>query len=90
MKKILSAIYAAIDEINQDLPKGSEIVKSPESLLYGEALDSLGLLTFIVALEEAFEQIGIKVVLSDNIKYDRKKSPYIKVKTLADYLGKLI
>ena len=43
--KILKSIYDAIDEVNEQLPEGQTLVKSPNTVLLGESgkLESIDL-----------------------------------------------
>ena len=53
-ERITNAVYAAVDELNQQLPKGVSIEKSPDAPLYGASgkLESLDFVTFIMEVEE--------------------------------------
>ena len=51
-------VFKCIEELNLQLPPESKLQNSLDTILVGEAgvLDSLGLITFIVSLEEAVEE----------------------------------
>jgi D-alanine--poly(phosphoribitol) ligase subunit 2 len=54
-------------------------------------LDSLGLVTLVVAVEQAIEDVlGVSVSLADARALSQKASPYRTVGTLADYADSLI
>ena len=54
-------------------------------------LDSLGLVTFIVSVEEALEdELGISVVLADEKAMSRRTSPFSRVSYLVDYIIELV
>jgi acyl carrier protein len=56
-KKIVDAIYQAIEEVNLMLPRDKLLAKSLDTKLVGEngGLDSLGTVNFIIAIEGILE-----------------------------------
>ncbi|MBF0175925.1 MAG: acyl carrier protein [Magnetococcales bacterium] len=67
-EEILATIYGCVDEINRQLPKNGQLQKSPASILIGAGgvLDSLGLITLLVALEDALKKkLGLACFLLD-------------------------
>jgi len=54
MTEISRLIYETIDEINEQSPPDRKISKSEQTVIVGEgsALDSLGIINFLVSLEE--------------------------------------
>lgn len=86
-------IYPVIDEIKGTLPDPERLKKSPDTALFGSdaALDSLGLVSFIVLVEERIEGHsgrGIRLVSANAMS--RKNSPFRTVATLADYIVELL
>ena len=58
--------------------------------LFGEAglLDSVGLVSLVVAVEQALEdELGVSVALADERARSQRSSPYRTVSSLADYAG---
>jgi acyl carrier protein len=54
-------------------------------------LDSMGLVTLVVAVEQAIEdELGLSVSLADERALSQRNSPYRTVGTLADYAGTLL
>jgi acyl carrier protein len=54
-------------------------------------LDSMGLVTLVVAVEQAIEdELGLSVSLADERALSQRTSPYRTVGTLADYAGMLL
>jgi acyl carrier protein len=54
-------------------------------------LDSMGLVTLVVAVEQAIEdELGVSVSLADARALSQKASPYRTVGALADYADSLI
>ena len=63
---------------------------APDTPLFGEAglLDSVGLVSLIVAVEQALEdELGMQVGLADERALSQRSSPYRTVASLADYAG---
>ncbi len=62
-------VYEAIDVVNHQLPRERRLAKSPDTVIVGAGgpLDSLGIVTFVVALEEkASDALGRPVTLLDD------------------------
>ena len=60
----------AIDEINERYPEEKRLSKSVDTVLTGESgeLDSLGLVSFVVAVEERIQNdLGVNISLADEI-----------------------
>ena len=54
-------------------------------------LDSMGLVTCVVAVEQAIEdELGVSVSLADDRALSQRTSPYRTVGTLADYADTLV
>ena len=90
---VLNLIYAAIDEVNLALPPERQIVKSPETPLFGRSskLDSLGLVNLIVASEAQIAQAtGAAVTLADERAMSQKHSPFRTVGSLSEYAATLL
>jgi D-alanine--poly(phosphoribitol) ligase subunit 2 len=86
---VLQLIYASIDETNRQLPAERRLVKSPQTLLLGEGsvLDSLGLISFIVAFEEALESVrGIRFNLLEEEFLGDATGPLRDVRSLAAFV----
>jgi acyl carrier protein len=65
----------------------------PDTRLFGEggALDSVGLVSLAVAVEQAVEErYGRPVSLADEKALSQARSPYRTVGTLADYAEKVL
>ncbi len=61
-------------------------------LFGGESLlDSLGLVSFIVSIEEEIEdKLGISIILADEKAMSRRTSPFSRVSYLVDYILEII
>ena len=92
-KKIIEALFASIDEINEFLPAERHVEKSADSILFGAGgkLDSIGLVSFIVAAEQKLaETLGITLTLADERALSQKNSPFRTVGTLTQYISSLL
>jgi acyl carrier protein len=88
-ERVLQVVYRAIDEINPGLPAERRLKKSAGTALFGHAgaLDSLGLVNLIVAVEQAVEdELGASVTLADEKAMSQSASPFRTVGTLAAYV----
>lgn len=91
--RILQTIFDVVEEINMELPKEQLMEKSEDFVLFGRSskLDSLGLVTFIVAIEQKFqEDLGVVITLADERALSQKRSPFATIGTLADYAFSLL
>jgi acyl carrier protein len=86
---VLGAVKSHCDEnsIIVDITKGEDL-----RLFGGESLlDSLGLVSLIVLIEEEIEdRYNLSVVLADEKAMSRRTSPFAKVSYLVDYIFELL
>lgn len=86
-------IYPVVDEVKDTIESGDRLIKSPTTPLFGSnaILDSLGLVTFIVAVEERIEkETGCSITLADEQAMSRKESPFRTMGSLAAYIAQLL
>ena len=86
---VLHAVYAAIDEINGQLPRAQRLEKQPSTIVLGEGgtLDSLGAIQLVVAVEEQVAaSVGQDVDLMDGDLLSRADSPLRSVDSLARFV----
>ncbi len=91
--KVLGSIYEAVDEANQVAEDGARLDKSPETVLFGRAskLDSLGLVTLIVGIEQKIhENFNADITIADEKAFSQKNSPFRTIGTLAEYITTLL
>jgi D-alanine--poly(phosphoribitol) ligase subunit 2 len=91
--QVLNSIYNAIDEVNSQIDDNMQLTKSPDTVLFGRAskLDSLGLVTLVVAIEQRIqEDFGVALTIADEKAFSQKNSPFKTVGTLADYITSLL
>ncbi|MBA3247878.1 MAG: hypothetical protein H0T63_07320 [Pyrinomonadaceae bacterium] len=86
---VLRVVFATIDEINETQPEEQKLSKLPETYLFGQQgrFDSLGLVNFIVLLEQSIaDEFGAAITLADEKALSREKSPFLTVESLTDYI----
>src|SRR5436853_3342452 len=91
--RIVNAVYAAVDELNQQLPKNAQIEKSQNAPLYGASgkLESLDFVTFIMEVEEKIKtEFGVDITIADEHLLSKKQSPFSSVQTLVEYLDEVL
>ena len=92
-ERIMRAIYRAVDTVNEGRPKGKGLEKSPPTILFGKGgqLDSLGLVSLIVEVEQQVEEeLGITITLADERAMSQQKSPFMTIQSLSDYVSLLV
>ncbi len=88
-ERIIKAVYSAVDELNAKLPKGVQVEKSPDAVLYGKSgkLESLDFVTFIMEVEEKIrDEFGVDVMVTDENLLSKENSPFSTLGTLTEYL----
>lgn len=80
--------YQEVYDIEIDLSKGEE------TRLFGGSegvLDSLGLVSLVVKIEEDIEdKLDVSITLTDEKAMSRRTSPFARVNYLVDYIDELI
>ena len=87
--ELIDTIFRAIDEINKLSPPESQLHKDPSTILLGEtgALDSLGLINLIVAIEERIHNDhGIQVIVLEEDALASPEGAYRSIDTLAVWI----
>ena len=85
---VYNAIYAAITELNLQLPKEKRIQPQPDTVLFGNEgkLDSLWLANFIVMAEQKLDDaFGIQVDLTRDDPFSTENGHFRTVESLARY-----
>lgn len=88
-EKIIAVVFEAIDKINQQLAEEEKIAKSLNEQLIGPAakLDSLGIINFIVAVEEGLqENFAVTMTLANENALSPTNSPFKSIQSLVDYI----
>jgi len=91
--KVVDIIVSCIRDANEEL--GVRELENPteDTLIYGSKgfFDSLALVRLVVAVEqEISSEFGKTIMLADERAMSQKRSPFRKVKNLADYANALL
>jgi hypothetical protein len=90
MESLVSgAVFAALQEVNEQLPKNQRVSATLDTPLIGEraALDSLGLVNLIVCLEQKIEETtGLSVALGSDEAVFQVDGPMRSVESLIAHL----
>tara|TARA_B100001093_G_C26704852_1_gene960740 strand:- start:22 stop:330 length:309 start_codon:yes stop_codon:yes gene_type:complete len=92
-KRIMKCIYDSIDEWNERSKAESKLEKKDTTILMGEnsKLDSLGIVNFIVTVEEKIEdEFDQSILLADEKAMSTKNSPFSNVVNLSKYISNLL
>ena len=92
-ERIAKAVYAAVDELNEQLPKGAQVEKSLDAPLYGAGgkLESLDFVTLVMEVEEKINaEFGTEITIADENLLSKQKSPFSSLRTLVEYLEELL
>jgi len=86
---VTEVVFTAIDELNEQLADGERLDKSSSTVLFGRGsnLDSLGLVSLIVGIEQGLaDHFGREMTLADEKAMSQRSSPFRTVSTLVDYI----
>jgi len=86
-------ISEAISEVNKQLPKRDKISDYKTSEYFGDngKLDSLGLINFIVILEEEINKnLNIQTTLAKEELINTENSPFKNYKNLSEYINSIL
>lgn len=90
---VLSEILApAIEEARRNIPSAAKLEPKIDSPLFGDGgLDSMGLVRFIIMVEERIEdRTQVQLTLASDKAMSRKSSPFRTVGALAEYVGECL
>jgi hypothetical protein len=84
-------VLAAMTAANLTRPDDSKMVVGPEAPIFGPGspLDSLGLVSLLMDVEDGLAQLGIRLTLSDERAISRKRSPFRDVPELVAFITEL-
>lgn len=91
--RILGVLYAAVDQLNQEVPAEKRLTKTPETIVFGRAgkLDSLGLVSFLVLAEQQLsDEFGVPVSLADERAMSAERSPFRTLASMSEYISALL
>ena len=92
-ERISKAVFAAVDDLNEQLPAGVQVEKSLAAPLYGATgkLESLDFVTLIMEVEEKINaEFGTDITIADENLLSKEKSPFSTLGTLIEYLEELL
>jgi len=92
-EKVTRLIHDVIDDLNAQLPDESKLEKHSGFVLFGSAgsLDSLGLVSFIVGVEDKInDEYGFTISLADEKVLSQELSPFKTIGALVEHLSVLI
>ena len=88
-KTIENLIITSVKETNEQLPQEQQLGQSTKTVLFGKdgKLDSLGLVTLLVIIEQNIEdEFDVSITIADEKAMSQKRSPFRTIGTLADYI----
>jgi len=93
-EKIQKIIFAQVEEINEQLEFKVPVELGTDAPLFGGnkgVLNSISLVTLIVAIEQAIEdEFDTALILADEKAMSQKNSPFLTIGSLADYIVLLL
>lgn len=91
MDNILDLVLEVVKEIGEDQSNQTLIDATENTKLFGENLDSMGIVFLVTDLETRIsEELNVDLTLADERAMSQKTSPFRSVKTLASYASNLI
>ena len=91
--KILHIVYEVMKELNEELEDEEKLELNESTNLFGRDsnLDSLGLVTIIVGVEQSIlDELDIEIELADEKAMSQDRSPFRTVGALVDYICSLL
>ena len=90
--RIQSIVLDAVAQANQTRVADQQLQVSPDAPLFGapSPLDSLGLVALLIDIEEAFDNEGHAIVLSDERALSQSRSPFRSIPALVEYIQTLV
>lgn len=91
-ERVTALVYQAVDQINTELTE-QHLGKDPSAVLFGKGatIDSMALVSFIVAVEEQIlDELGLALTLVDEKAMSMERSPFKTLGTLIDYVQQRI
>ncbi len=86
---IIKIIIETIKDFNDGLDEKNKLTLELDKAIYGadSSLDSLGLVSFIIGIEQNIEdEFNQSISLADEKAMSQKSNPYENINSLADYI----
>ena len=91
MNTILALVLETVKEVGEDQNNEALINATEDTRLFGENLDSMGIVFLVTDLESRIsDDLDVDLTLADERAMSQKTSPFRSVKTLANYVSSLI
>lgn len=91
MNNLLEIVFETVQEIGKDQDNTELLNPNEDTRLFGENLDSMGIVFLITDLESKIsETFNLQIVLANERAMSQKTSPFRSVKTLTKYIQMLI
>lgn len=90
--EILDIVYEVMKELNEEREDETKLDLNENTMLFGRDsnLDSLGLVTIIVGVEQTIlDELGVEITLTDEKAMSQTRSPFRTVGSLVDYICSL-
>ena len=89
---IQDIVLNAMRNANLARAENEQLVVAPTAPLFGpdSPLDSLGLLSLLLDVEEELHSAGFPVMLSDDRAMSQRRSPFRTVASLVEYIGTVV
>lgn len=92
MDVLTEILFPVVEEAQKTIPSAAQLQPQPQSPLFGDGgLDSLGLVRFIVMVEERIDdQTDIELTIASEKAMSRKTSPFRTLGSLAEYIAECL
>jgi hypothetical protein len=86
---IQEVVLEAMRAANLVRAPGDQLAVSPDARLFGRGspLDSMGLVTLLLDVEEALQAAGLPILLTDDRAMSQARSPFRSVPALVEYIA---
>ena len=88
-EQIADLVHRTVDELNEELEDNVKLEKAAETVLYGRGstIDSMTLVSFIVAVEENIRrEFGLSVTLANEKAMSMERSPFRTMDSVIGYV----
>lgn len=91
--QIVELVHRTVDELNEELEPGANILTERETVLYGRgaSIDSMTLVSLIVAVEENIRtEMDLSITLANEKAMSMERSPFKTLGALTDYVLEVV
>jgi acyl carrier protein len=92
-EKISQLVFNSIKKYQIEYDQNIDLSEGEQTRLFGGngQLDSLGLVSLVVNIEEDIEtEFGMSLILADEKAMSRRTSPFSRIGNLIDYINELV